>query len=191
VRRAWRSWVDRVLHARRQAAARKKLRQLGLVERVLFVCHGNIYRSPYAEVSFRSHLPAGLNETVIAVSAGFVGSGRPTPIESLELARRRGLDLSAHRSQLLTTELVRGSHLVVVMSSGQEREICRRFNYPRGRVLVLGDLDPSPIETREVMDPWNRPLEILEASTERVSRCVRELAGELEIARRIAVDDRI
>lgn len=155
------------------------MRALGQVERVLFVCHGNIYRSPYAEAAFVSHLLPPMRERVVAVSAGFVGPGRPAPTESVELARRQGLDLTAHRSQLLTPALVKESDLVVVMSANQEEEICRRFSYPRRRVLVLGDLDPDPIETRDVADPWNQPVEVLVASAARVTRCTRELVAEL------------
>jgi protein-tyrosine phosphatase len=155
------------------------VRSLGSVHRVLFVCHGNIYRSPYAEAAFRSLLPEEMRRQVVALSAGFVGPGRPAPDSSIALAQQRGLDLTPHRSQLLSPALVKESHLVVVMSPAQEAEICRRFDYPSRRVLVLGDLDPEPIRTREVADPWNQPHQVLEESTLRVSRCVRVLVTEL------------
>lgn len=152
------------------------------MERVLFVCHGNIYRSPYAEAAFLHQLPAELRERMHAASAGFVGPGRPAPAESVALAATHGLDLTPHRSQLLTPELVKGSDLVVVMSAAQEDEICRRFSYPRRRVIVLGDLDTDPIQTRDVADPWNRPAQVLESSAARVTRCTQELAREISAA---------
>src|SRR5690606_33718090 len=73
--------VQRMLHPRRRDAAFATLRELGRVERVLFVCHGNIYRSPYAEVVFRSQLPEDFRERIAALSGGFVGPGRPAPEE--------------------------------------------------------------------------------------------------------------
>ena len=170
---------DRTAHPMRRRSARKKLGELPEVRRILFVCHGNIYRSPWAEAAFRSHLPDHLRERVQALSAGFVGPGRPAPAESVTLAERQGLDLTAHRSQLLTPALVCESDLVVVMNGAQQAEICRRFNYPRRRVLVLGDLDPAVVGTREVTDPWNRPVEVLVGSTQRIMRCTSELAREL------------
>jgi protein-tyrosine-phosphatase len=180
---ASRRWVrrtlDRAMHPTRQQAALARLRALGPVERVLFVCHGNIYRSPYAEAAFRAALPTSVQERVVALSAGFVGPGRPAPPASIALAGQRGLDLTAHRSQLLTPALVRESHLVVVMSPQQAQEICRRFALPRRRVLVLGDLDPEAISSREVTDPWNRPVQVLEDSTGRVARCVAIMVGVL------------
>jgi protein-tyrosine-phosphatase len=178
-RRRLQEVVEGGLHPRRRRSARQKVRSLGSVQRVLFVCHGNIYRSPYAEAVFRSLLPVEMQRHIVALSAGFVGPGRPAPDSSVALAQQRGLDLTPHRSQLLSPALVKESHLVVVMSPAQEAEICRRFDYPGRRVLVLGDLDPEPIRTREVADPWNQPHQVLEESTLRVTRCVRELVAAL------------
>lgn len=183
VRRWLRSTVERALHPSRQQKARQRLRLLGTVKRVLFVCHGNIYRSPYAEAAFLHELPEELRDGIRAASAGFVGPGRAAPPESVALAATHGLDLTPHRSQLLTPELVKESDLVVVMSAAQEDEICRRFSYPRRRVLVLGDLDTDPIQTRDVADPWNRPVQVLESSAARVTRCTRELVREISAAR--------
>jgi len=120
-----------------------------------------------------------LRERIAALSGGFVGPGRPAPEESQNLARARELDLSGHRSQLLTPGLVRSAELVVVMSGEQAREVSRRFGYPSQRVLVLGDLDPRPIRTREITDPWHQPVEILESSTTRITRCTQPLADLL------------
>jgi protein-tyrosine phosphatase len=191
IRRSGASLLDRSAHRRRRAAAIDKLRSLSNVESVLFVCHGNIYRSPYAEAVFRSRLAAQSQTPVLIHSAGFVGSGRPVPQESLELALRRGLDLSGHRSQLVTPTNVRSSSLVVVMSAAQKREICRRFIYPTHRVLILGDLDPEPVTERDIVDPWSRPIEILRESTRRVERCTEVLVSELvrgETDRKVSLD---
>jgi protein-tyrosine-phosphatase len=149
---------------------------------VLFVCQGNIYRSPFADASFRSLLPPEMQYQVMSLSAGFVAPGRPAPDSWIALAQQRGLDLAVHRSQLLSPALVQQAHLVVVMSPVQEEEIRRRFDCSSRRVLVLGDLDPDPIRTREIEDPWNQPQHVLEESSQRVSRCVGVLVSELAAA---------
>ena len=179
IRRRLRTAAQRALHPGRRRRARERLRGLGKVERVLFVCHGNIYRSPFAEGAFLHLLPRTLRGRIAVASAGFVGPGRPAPPESVTLAASQGFDLTEHRSQLLTPAMVKESDLVVVMSAAQEQEICRRFSYPRRRVLVLGDLDPWKIDTRDVADPWNQPTRVLESSAARVTRCTRELVAEL------------
>ncbi|SFH66249.1 low molecular weight protein-tyrosine-phosphatase [Modicisalibacter xianhensis] len=72
--------------------------------RVLFVCLGNICRSPSAEGVFRAHLAqAGLTDRVEVDSCGVgdwhVGKG-PDP-RALDAARRRGIDISALRARQL------------------------------------------------------------------------------------------
>ncbi len=170
--------IDRTLHPRRRRQALATLASLPLPDSVLFVCHGNIYRSPYAEAAFRARL-APSNAVVRVQSAGFVGPDRPAPDASLELARSRGLDLSQHRSQLLTAPLVAGSGLIVVMSAEQKQQIYQRFGYPLRRLLVLGDLDPEGTERRTIIDPWNRPPEALHAAVDRIERCVGVLVEGL------------
>ncbi len=109
-------------------------------------------------------------------SAGFVGPGRRSPDNALARADRGGLDLSQHESTLLSAERVLGATFIVVMDSRQKRAIRRRFSLPPGRVLVLGDLDPNPIETRAIRDPWGQPDEVLAASYDRIDRCINAFA---------------
>jgi protein-tyrosine phosphatase len=171
--RAVRHTPDRLLHGRRR---RQQLAALtGLQPRtVLFVCLGNICRSPYAASAFeRMAGPA-----VRVVSAGFIGPGRPVPEAGQKAASVRGLDLSAHRSQFLTEELVSEADLIVVMDDSQRRGIAQRFGR-QDRVVVLGDLDPWPIDTRTVRDPYNQPDHVFEAVYARIDRTVASLADAL------------
>ena len=71
---------------------------------VLFVCMGNICRSPTAEAVFRVHaLSAGLEGKLIIDSAGTHGShhGNPPDARAIAVARSRGYDLSGIRSRPL------------------------------------------------------------------------------------------
>jgi hypothetical protein len=43
-------------------------------------------------------------------------------------------------------------------------------------VVVLGDLDPKPIDSRTIVDPWNCDASIFRSSYERIDRCAKELA---------------
>jgi protein-tyrosine-phosphatase len=169
---------DRTLHTARRALARRRLRSLRSPRSVLFVCHGNICRSPYAEqVLRRANLMQGRN-TVIS-SAGFVGPDRPSPPEAVTAAAARGVDLTGHRSRLMRLGELRATDLVVVMEARQQRDITTRSGRSRGRILVLGDLDPERIERRTIRDPWGRDVEVFSEVYERIDRCVQELAREL------------
>ena len=165
----------RLIHPLRRRAARAALR--GCVPRtIVVVCHGNICRSPLAAALLRRALsPTGIR----VESAGFIGRNRPAPHDAVMAAARRGVNLSDHRSRLLTADLVSAADLLVVMEPEQQRAVCERFGrWPRD-VIVLGDLDPTSVERRTIRDPVNQPGEVFDQSYERIERCVRELASVL------------
>jgi len=137
---------------------------------VLFMCLGNVCRSPYAEASFR-RMAAGVSVD----SAGFIGPGRSSPERAQEAARQRGLDLSPHVSKVVTGDVARPHDLIVVMEPRQ-RGALRRQVGATAPVVNLGDLDPEPAEVRAIPDPWGKELEVFHSSFARIDRCLAELA---------------
>jgi protein-tyrosine-phosphatase len=167
---------DRLLHRLRRRAAKRVLRARPWPRAILVVCHGNICRSPFAAALLsRALAPVG----TLVTSAGFVGPGRPAPAEGSTAAARRGIDLSAHRSQLLTPVLAAEADLIVVMDMRQQRMVCERFGRVPSEVMLLGDLDPEAIDTRAIHDPIDQPLEAFEQSYRRIERCVEALVAAL------------
>lgn len=90
----------------------------GAVIQVLFVCMGNICRSPTAEAVFRAQVQAaGLTARFHIDSAGTHGwhAGAPPDARSQAHAERRGYDLSALRArQLQPEDFERSDHLLVM-----------------------------------------------------------------------------
>jgi protein-tyrosine-phosphatase len=173
---------DRALHRLRRRRVLEALRRRAPAPhrpaRVLVVCYGNICRSPFA-AAVLSRALSGMPGGARVESAGLFAPGRPAPHHALTVAARRGLDLSPHRSRVLTEDLARSADLIVVMDTMQRREICERFGRSPRDVIVLGDLDPEPIETRRIDDPVDQGLEVFEASYARIERCAGELARAL------------
>ncbi len=170
---------DRFLHPLRRRRALEVLRALGAAESVTFVCYGNICRSPYAAEAFRRALPDRLRAECVIASAGFFGHGRPSPEPAVKVAFTRGIDLTDHRSTLLTPQNAAGVKLIVVMSREQKRTVSAQHRRNPDSVLVLGDLDPLPIATRTIPDPYGRPEEVFDASYARIDRCIAMLVDAL------------
>ncbi len=164
---------ERLLHPWRRRAAWERLRSRPRPKTVLFVCNGNICRSPYAEVLARRLLPG----SVAVESAGFIGADRPSPPEAVQVAGERGLDLAPHRSQKLETAHLREVELVVVMDEAQRHRLVASRPELADRVLLLGDLDPEPITRRAIPDPVDNPAPVFRTCYERIDRCVGALAG--------------
>lgn len=96
--------------------------------RVLFVCTGNICRSPTAEGLFRALVEAeGLGPMIEVDSAGTGGwhVGEPPDPRSQEAARRRGVDLSALRARQVTPADFAAFDYVVALDRGHHQALLR------------------------------------------------------------------
>ena len=142
--------------SRRSRAARRALDRAG---RVLFVCKGNICRSPFAEHVARRALPAGVE----VGSAGILQeAGRPCPAEAVAAARALGVDLRGHRSRPVSAELLDRSDLVLVFDDASRHGLLRRHPEARPRIARVGLLaGRGPVDVR---DPYGGRLEDYEAA---------------------------
>lgn len=109
--------------------------------RVLFVCDANRARSPLAAALFERELARrGMAAGVGVASAGLsTRDGQPAVPEAVEAAQTRGLDLSAHRSHLLT-EGDLDAELVITMTRSQLDVIAPRRPGLATRAFTLIEL---------------------------------------------------
>ncbi|MGQ0743922.1 MAG: arsenate reductase/protein-tyrosine-phosphatase family protein [Acidimicrobiales bacterium] len=87
----------------------------------MVLCTGNVCRSPVAHRLLADRTArAGLDVRVS--SAGFWRAGQPASASSVSLLAERGIDASAHRSTLVTPELLGEADLIVGMAREHVRE---------------------------------------------------------------------
>ncbi|MBI4219322.1 MAG: hypothetical protein HY682_04190 [Chloroflexi bacterium] len=112
--------------------------------RILFVCHGNIFRSAFAHHRLRALLGDCHNGRVSVRSAGTKARpGEPSPAVVLEGGRAYGLDLSGHTSSLLTKDLLDWATHIYAMQNDMLDDIRDISPDAAGRAKLLGALDHS------------------------------------------------
>jgi len=118
---------------------------------IVFVCTGNLCRSPMAEYLLRARLARGSEWEVGSAGVAAV-PGAPASEAAVLVLREIGVDLRPHRSRQLTADLVDKAALVVVMTAGH-RELVRAM-VPRAleKTFLLRDFDRAA-ERRDVEDP--------------------------------------
>jgi len=131
--------------------------------RVVFVCLGNICRSPLAEGSFRHLVQArGLDDRFDIDSAGTSSyhAGEPPDPGSVDVARRNGIDISRQRSRQLVREELTSFDYIIAMDSQNHRNILRLAANPdalRGKLWLMRNFERSPEGLGDdlgVPDPW-------------------------------------
>lgn len=124
---------------------------------VLFVCTGNICRSPTAEGAFRAVVAAaGLSDRVIAASAGTHGYhvGEPPDPRSIATARRFGVDLAGQRARQVETADFLEFRYVLAADRGHLAWLRRRA--PAGSTACIELITAFVAEGRgaDVSDPY-------------------------------------
>ena len=170
--------IDQALHPLRRRTARRRLARLGPQREVLVLCFGNICRSPYA-AAVLSRMLLGEGRRVEVTQGGFYGPDRRSPDAAQEAAAGRGVNLGSHRSRLLTPDGARAATLVVVMETAQAERVSRELGVSWSRTLVLGDLDPEAIPSRDIADPYGLNRDVFDFTYARIDRCVAALVSAL------------
>ncbi|HET7477944.1 MAG TPA: low molecular weight protein-tyrosine-phosphatase [Rubrobacteraceae bacterium] len=123
--------------------------------RVLFVCMGNICRSPIAQGVFEDRIRRkGLEGEIEVDSAGthgFYNAGAPPDPRAQRSARARGLDISGQRARLLDAEDCHRFDYILTMD---EENYWRVAGLCRGSAVVRPLLDYAPGPETEVPDPY-------------------------------------
>ncbi len=153
--------------------------------RILFVCLGNICRSPTAEGVFRTIAAREAGATarqLVVDSAGTADYhiGAPPDPRTIAAAARRGYDLSALRARQVDSADFRQFHLILAMDRANLRTL-QRLAPARHQARVGLFLDYAPgLERREVPDPYYGGPEDFERVIDLVETASRGLLAALE-----------
>ena len=126
--------------------------------RVLFVCLGNICRSPLAEAVVRRHADhAGIGDQFHFGSAG-TGDwnlGLPPDPRTSRIARQHGLSMEGHRAYQITEKDIGNWHWFVAMDE-QNRADLLALGAPAGRILLMRQFEGN-CSSQEIPDPYAGP----------------------------------
>jgi protein-tyrosine-phosphatase/predicted ATP-grasp superfamily ATP-dependent carboligase len=148
--------------------------------RVLFVCLGNICRSPYAEQRARA-LALASGASVEFQSAGTLPRGRrPSPDQAIAAAARRGIDLRPHRSLHADLSQMDDNDVVVYFDRAIRQAILDRYPDHGHKLVHVGDLAPE-VPAQDVLDPHGRTDAIFDATYAAIDRSM--MAWPLLVAR--------
>lgn len=157
-------------------------------KKVVFLCTGNICRSPMGEALLR-HAIGGLPKDdplkkLEVVSAGISAiDGAPPSPNSVKALEKIGIDISPHRARALTQELVDDCFALFAMDVGHLEAVKSRYkNYPERSMTVLQCI-PRSVET-DIPDPYGcdmvEYLEVRDDIIAAIPHIIKYLESELK-----------
>ena len=135
---------------------------------VLFVCVGNICRSPLAE-GLMKHLAETKGIEVKVGSAGIHALvGRAPEQYSQEIAKENGFDISNYQAVQITEKIVFDYELILTLDSMVYDEVVKRYPFVIGKVKKLGFLQ----DHQDVADPYLKDRSAFDEMYIHIKQCI-------------------
>ena len=97
----------------------------------------------------------------------------------IAVARTFGMDLSGHRSQPTTKDLLDWADIVFVMDFTNEATLLERFPDSRRKVLLLGQFGGPVGKSIEIQDPFDGTNADLEQTYQRIKLATRDVGAAI------------
>lgn len=167
-RRLRHQWA--LLHARRQSTGRV---QVETPRRMLVLCYGNIYRSPFVAAWLGMRLAAHRDFEIR--SAGFHSvTARPSPQDYVQLVSEHRIDLGSHRSRLVTPADLEWADMIVIMDRHNWERLRPFGTRVQDKIVWLGAFaQGGPLE---IEDPYALPIPQVQTIVKQMGRAADGLA---------------
>lgn len=147
---------------------------------VLFICTGNLCRSPMAEGILRDLLRREGIDDIGVHSAGTWGvEGEPAAPLAAEVCKERGIDLSGHVARRVSKEMLEASDLILVMEMDHVHSVEDLSPEALKRTKLLTHFGEEKDRFQDIADPYGKPKREYVACFERLHQHVCNLALEI------------
>ncbi|MGA1238179.1 MAG: ribose 5-phosphate isomerase B [Limisphaerales bacterium] len=137
---------------------------------ILFVCTGNVCRSPMAEGLFRQAVSGRDDYRVISAGLGAV-NGQPPSGHAVRALRELGVDLGGFRSRMLTAELVNSATYIFGMTRGHVEGVTLLYPHAAEKTFLVREFeDRLESYEKDIADPIGGSLEVYLACRAQIER---------------------
>ena len=150
---------------------------------ILFICTGNICRSPMAEGLFRHAVAGRGGFRVVSAGLGAI-DGQPPSAHAVEAMQELGIDISHQRSHMLTGQLVREADYIFGMTHSHVDSVMLLYPQMAEKVFLLREFDDTldPFE-KDISDPIGGSYEVYTNCRDQVEQGIASILRYLDQSR--------
>ena len=152
--------------------------------KVLFVCSGNICRSPMAAGYLHHRVTNEDLEFLEVDSAGTLGIRKARASDpAIEAMAEIGVDISGHRSKGIKSKILETTDLTLAMSHAHLEFLAARHPEGEDERLLLRAFENGPrpdANPHDLADPIGHPLDFYREQVQMITRCVDHLIDYLQ-----------
>ena len=153
------------------------------IHSIMFICHGNIIRSPMGQALLQRYLAeADLRAFTVSSGGLHTKTGSAADRRALLVAKEFGISLDTHKAAQLSCESARRADVIFVMDYLNEAELLNCCPEVKRKIFFLGAYlrDPA-FKSMEISDPYYGTETDIRQCYQTLDRCVASLCKELSL----------
>ena len=158
---------------------------------ILFVCTANRFRSPLAALYFAREVVRHNDDQDFEVSSAGVWTrdGLPATEDVIDFAEQFDLNLSFHKSRVVSKDILSSADLILVMEAGQKEAIAQEFPGIKNRIFLLAEAAgyppydiPDPYQSKEPYQHIGGEIvQLIDQGYENIKKLAWELVKQAEL----------
>ena len=142
------------------------------MKKILFVCTGNMCRSPMAVGLVKKALPQG-GDVEISSAGLIVSDGLPASPNAIKVMAEEDIDISGHQSRHLTREIVTGTNVIFVMTQWHKLELINLLEKPGKEIYLIKELMKNKLRgSLDIEDPIGKSIVFYRKCRDEIKKAV-------------------
>ncbi|WHH57537.1 low molecular weight protein arginine phosphatase [Petroclostridium sp. X23] len=150
---------------------------------ILFVCTGNTCRSSMAQVLFEEMVKDHGIEGIEVLSAGtsvFYPSGASE--KAIQVMRDKGIDLTQHRAQQVTCEMIGQADLILTMTNNHRQALVTMCPEAADKIFTLKEYayGMRPNDVVDISDPFGLSIEHYSICSDQIVQALEKVVEKIK-----------
>jgi protein-tyrosine phosphatase len=150
-----------------------------MIKSILFVCTGNMCRSPMAEGLMKQKLLAmGIEDIIVGSTGVMTMNGRSASENAVFVMKEKNIDISQHRTNMVKPQYIDDFDLIIAMEQYHWDILVGILPAKKSHIKLMKQFDTDNSDRTEIQDPYGMDLDAYRKCANELSRCLDVIIKE-------------